>query len=61
MFTPNQEQAAAELVRVVRIGGKIGLAQYYRGGFHFPVQVSRTLAPCISQMLWSNEPGIHCA
>src|SRR5918997_3366452 len=26
MFTPNQERAAAELVRVVREGGRIGLA-----------------------------------
>jgi SAM-dependent methyltransferase len=28
MFTPNQEKAAAELVRVVRPGGRIGLANW---------------------------------
>jgi SAM-dependent methyltransferase len=33
MFTPNQEQAAAELVRVVRNGGKIGLANWTPDGF----------------------------
>jgi ubiquinone/menaquinone biosynthesis C-methylase UbiE len=33
MFTPNQEQAAAELVRVVRTGGKIGLANWTSDGF----------------------------
>lgn len=33
MFTPNQEKAAAELIRVVRKGGKIGLANWTPGGF----------------------------
>jgi len=33
MFTPNQEKAAAELVRVVRKGGKIGLANWTPEGF----------------------------
>jgi hypothetical protein len=33
MFTPNQEKAAAELVRVVRSGGKIGLANWTPDGF----------------------------
>src|SRR4029079_9147136 len=33
MFTPNQEKAAAELVRVVRRGGKIGLANWTPDGF----------------------------
>ena len=33
MFTPNQEKAAAELVRVVRRGGKIGLANWTPEGF----------------------------
>jgi len=33
MFTPNQEQAAAELVRVVRKGGRIGLASWTPDGF----------------------------
>ena len=33
MVTPDQEKAAAELVRVVRRGGKIGLANWMPGGF----------------------------
>lgn len=32
MFTPNQEKAAAELTRVVRKGGKIGLANWTPDG-----------------------------
>src|SRR5215216_5815018 len=33
MFTPNQEQAAQELLRVCRPGGKIGLASWTPDGF----------------------------
>jgi SAM-dependent methyltransferase len=33
MFTPAQEQAAAELARVCRPGGRIGLANWTPGGF----------------------------
>jgi SAM-dependent methyltransferase len=33
MFAPNQQKAAAELVRVVRKGGKIGLANWTPDGF----------------------------
>ena len=33
MFTPNQEKAATELVRVVRRGGKVGLANWTPDGF----------------------------
>ena len=33
MFTPNQEQAARELLRVCRRGGTIGLANWTPGGF----------------------------
>jgi ubiquinone/menaquinone biosynthesis C-methylase UbiE len=33
MFTPNQEQAAAELVRVCRPGGRIALANWTPDGF----------------------------
>ena len=33
MFTPNQDQAAAELVRVCKSGGKIGLANWTPEGF----------------------------
>jgi SAM-dependent methyltransferase len=33
MFAPNQEQAAAELIRVTRAGGRIGLANWTPNGF----------------------------
>jgi hypothetical protein len=33
MFTPNQEKAATELTRVVRNGGRIGLASWTPDGF----------------------------
>lgn len=33
MFTPNQEQAAAELIRACKPGGKIGLANWTPEGF----------------------------
>jgi len=33
MFTPNQEKAAAEMLRVCRPGGKIGLANWTPAGF----------------------------
>ena len=33
MFTPNQEQAASELARVCRSGGRIGLANWTPSGF----------------------------
>jgi ubiquinone/menaquinone biosynthesis C-methylase UbiE len=33
MFTPDQERAAAELVRVCKRGGKIGLANWTPEGF----------------------------
>ena len=33
MFTPDQEKAAAELLRVCKVGGKIGLANWTPDGF----------------------------
>jgi ubiquinone/menaquinone biosynthesis C-methylase UbiE len=33
MFTPNQDKAAAEMLRVCKPGGKIGLASWTPGGF----------------------------
>jgi hypothetical protein len=33
MFTPNQEQAAAQMMRVLRPGGRIGLANWTPEGF----------------------------
>jgi ubiquinone/menaquinone biosynthesis C-methylase UbiE len=45
MFTPNQEQAAQELLRVCRPGGKIGLANWTPEGFIG--QVFRTIGKYI--------------
>src|SRR5690349_5064048 len=42
MFTPNQEKAAAEMLRVCRSGGKIGLANWTPQGF--VGQLFKTLA-----------------
>jgi hypothetical protein len=42
MFTPNQNQAAAELMRVCKSGGRIGLANWTPDGFIG--QVFKTLA-----------------
>src|SRR4051812_45279144 len=33
MFTPNQDEAAAELLRICKSGGKIGLANWTPEGF----------------------------
>ena len=33
MFTPNQEKAAAEMTRVVKLGGRIGMANWTPEGF----------------------------
>ncbi len=33
MFAPNQERCAEEMLRVARVGGKIGLANWTPGGF----------------------------
>ena len=46
MFTPDQERAAAELVRVCRSGGKIGLANWTPEGFIG--QVFKTLGKYIA-------------
>jgi len=63
MFTPNQAKAAQELIRVVRPGGRIGLANWTPEGFlgdlfrligsyaQPPVGVS-------SPMLWGSEPRL---
>ena len=36
MFAPNQERAASELLRVVKPGGRIGLASWTPDGLHRP-------------------------
>ena len=58
MFTPNQEQAAAELLRVCKSGGKIGLANWTPEGFIG--QVFKTLGkylppPPKSPALWGTR------
>ena len=57
MFTPNPERAAAELLRVVRPGGRIGLASWTPEGFigqmfkivgaHVPAAGRRALAAAV--------------
>jgi ubiquinone/menaquinone biosynthesis C-methylase UbiE len=60
MFTPNQEAAAAELFRVVRNGGRIGLANWTPDGFIgqlFKI-IGRHVAPppgVRSPALWGSE------
>ncbi|HUH61208.1 MAG TPA: class I SAM-dependent methyltransferase [Candidimonas sp.] len=64
MFTPDQDKAAAELVRVCRPGGKIGLANWTPEGFIG--QVFKTIgkhmpppAGVKSPALWGTRARIH--
>jgi ubiquinone/menaquinone biosynthesis C-methylase UbiE len=64
MFTPNQEQAASELLRVCRPGGKIGLANWTPEGFIGTL--FRTIgkyvppAPGVkSPALWGTKAHLH--
>lgn len=64
MFVPNQEQAARELLRVCRGGGKIGLANWTQDSYsgqlcwtidrHVP-----SLAGLKSASLWETEQGLR--
>jgi len=63
MFTPNQDRAAAELIRVCKHGGKIGLANWTPDGFIG--QLFKTLgkhlpppAGARSPALWGTEARI---
>jgi SAM-dependent methyltransferase len=64
MFTPNQERAAAELARVTRPGGQIGLANWTPSGFIgelFKV-IGRYIPPPAgvkSPSLWGTEERLH--
>ncbi|MBL8861180.1 MAG: class I SAM-dependent methyltransferase [Planctomycetes bacterium] len=64
MFTPDQERAASELLRVCRSGGKIGLANWTAEGFLgelFRV-VARHVPPPAglrSPMLWGDEQRLR--
>jgi ubiquinone/menaquinone biosynthesis C-methylase UbiE len=64
MFTPNQEQAAKELMRVVKPGGKIGLANWTPDGFIG--QLFKTLGKYLppaagvkSPALWGTKPHLE--
>src|SRR5690606_11202758 len=64
MFTPNQEQAAQELLRVCRPGGTIGLANWTPDGFIG--QVFRIIGKYIppapgtrSPMIWGTKQGLR--
>ena len=61
MFAPNQKRAAAELVRVVKPGGRIGLASWTPEGFLGGLfQVMSAFVPppagLASPMAWGTEP-----
>jgi SAM-dependent methyltransferase len=51
MFAPDQEQAATEMMRVCKKGGKVGLANWTPGGF-----VGRLFATCDKYI--SPAPGV---
>lgn len=64
MFAPNQEQAAREMLRVCRSGGKIGLANWTPDGFIG--QVLRTIGKYVPPpvglkppSLWGSEARLH--
>ena len=64
MFTPNQEQAAAELLRVCRSGGKIGLASWTPEGFigHVFRTIGKYVAPPAGvkpPALWGSEERLR--
>ncbi len=64
MFAPDQTQAAAEMLRVVRPGGKIGLACWTPGGFigQFGKTVSAHKAPNAGVMppvLWGDDAWVR--
>src|SRR6476469_4543590 len=64
MFAPNQELAAAELVRVARPGARIALAAWTPGGFigeMFRVTASHVPAPAgvPSPMRWGTKRGVE--
>jgi len=63
MFAPNQVRAASELLRVVKSGGRIGLASWTPEGFigrMFKVMSAFVPPPAglVSPMAWGSEPRI---
>ncbi len=64
MFTPHQERAAAEMLRVCRGGGKIGLANWTPDGFIGALfkTIGRYLPPPAglqSPALWGTQSRLH--
>ena len=64
MFAPNQEKAAAELLRVVRPGGKIGMANWVPDGY--VGDLFRTMGKYVSPpsglkppFRWGTEEGVR--
>jgi ubiquinone/menaquinone biosynthesis C-methylase UbiE len=56
MFTPDQDRAAAELVRVCKHGGKIGLANWTPEGFIG--QLFKTIGKHIAPPVGTKSPGL---
>ena len=56
MFTPNQERAAAELLRVCRSGGRIGLANWTPEGFIG--QLFKTLGKYLPPLAGVRSPAL---
>src|SRR5882724_8927103 len=56
MFTPNQDKAAAELLRVCRSGGKIGLANWTPEGFIG--QLFKTLGKYLPRPRGTRSPAL---
>ncbi|NBB47954.1 methyltransferase domain-containing protein [Rhizobium sp. CRIBSB] len=64
MFTPNQEQAAEELLRVCRSGGRIGMANWTPDGFIGQLfrTIGKHLPPpsgALSPALWGTEVRLN--
>jgi SAM-dependent methyltransferase len=64
MFAPDQERAAAELLRVTRSGGRIGMANWtpesFIGALFRTISKHVPPAPGLrSPALWGSEPRLH--
>ena len=64
MFTPDQEKAASELLRVCKPGGRIGLANWTQKGFvgrMFKLVAQYTVLPTgeLSPALWGNSERLE--